>query len=212
PGDQPPTEPEQPPSDEPGQPQPPERPGSPQPVPLFPDVSGTLAPEVHRARQLGVVEGFPDGRFRPQEAVSRAEFAKMVVRAVEVARGASLTEPAAVPFRDVDRDMALYEAIAKAAAQGYILGYPDKTFRPDQAITREQAAAVLQRVAGIRGAQESFPDVPDGSRFAPAVAAVAEVELMRGHTNGRFGFGEPLRRAEAAAVAVRLHDFLQQKK
>lgn len=193
----------------PDEPQQPGPPGPPAPVPPFPDVTGTLAPEVHRARQLGLVDGSADGRFYPQRAVTRAEFAKMVVRAVEVARGSSLPQPAPASFRDVKADMALYEFIAKAAAQGYVLGYPDQTFRPDEPITREQAAAILQRVAGLRSGRATFPDVPDDNQFAPAVAAVAEAKLMRGHTNGYFGFGEPLQRAEAASVAVRLHDFLK---
>ncbi|MFS8641202.1 MAG: N-acetylmuramoyl-L-alanine amidase, partial [Symbiobacteriaceae bacterium] len=140
----------------------------------FPDVGGQLGPEVLRAHELGLVNGYPDGRFYPEKSVTRGEFAKMVVRAVEAARGEALPKPATSPFRDVRPGMALYDDILKAAHQKYILGYEDGTFRPDLPIAREQAAAILQRVAGVEGTSEHFADVPDNNRFAPAVAAVAQ--------------------------------------
>ena len=49
------------------------------------DVTGVLAPETELARRTGLVTGYPDGTFRPNERVTRAAFAKMIVIAVEAA-------------------------------------------------------------------------------------------------------------------------------
>ena len=176
----------------------------------FSDVGGTLADEVYRAHELGLVDGYRDGRFRPQEPVTRAAMAKMVVLAVERATGKDLPTPSESPYRDVNSRQALYEYVLTATAAKYLHGYGDGTFRPDLAMPREQVAAVLQRAAGLEGSRPSFDDVSSSSPFASAIGAVAKAGLMHGEGHGRFGYGKPITRAQAAAVAVRLHDLLKE--
>lgn len=167
----------EPPGPEPPEDQPPSGPGPEEPA--FPDVpsSMALAGEIRRAAELGLVRGFPDGRFRPQERVTRHQFAKMMVTAYERALGVALPADPAVDFPDVDEgDGDLGSSVAKAATAGWITGYPDGTFRPTQPITRLQAAVIVARAlrlppepgqpfADVRGrfAGEVGPSLAPGS-------------------------------------------------
>ncbi|HEY8487862.1 MAG TPA: N-acetylmuramoyl-L-alanine amidase [Thermaerobacter sp.] len=175
----------------------------------FRDVEGTLAGEVERARQLGLVQGYAGNVFRPQDPVTRAEFAAMVVRAVEVARGRPLPVPSRSPFADVTPSQSLYGEVLKAAEQGYIQGTGDDRFEPGRSIRREEAAAVLNRAGELPQAGSlTFRDVPRNGTLAGAVAAVAAAGVMEGYNEDRFGYGEPITRAQAAAVVVRLYGLL----
>src|SRR5205823_4092329 len=88
---------------------------------------------------LGVISGYSDGTFRPDAGVTRAQFAKMLVRAL----GWALIEPARSTFSDVDRDFWAYGYIETAAAHGVITGYSDGTFRPSSGVTRSQIAKIV---------------------------------------------------------------------
>ncbi|HEY8414787.1 MAG TPA: S8 family serine peptidase, partial [Thermaerobacter sp.] len=215
---------EEPPGGEPPGPQPPEGqppsgPGPEPETPAFPDVpsSMALAGEIRRAAALGLVQGFPDGRFRPHERVTRHQFAKMMVAAYERALGVSLPADPAVDFPDVDEgDGDLGSSVAKAASAGWITGYPDGTFRPTQPINRLQAAVIVARALRLPPEPgQPFADVR--GRFAGEVGAVARAGIMKGMpapgAPGTLLFkpDASLTRAEAAAVAVRAYDHLRQR-
>lgn len=88
--------------------------------------------------QKGVVKGYPDGSFRPDEPMTRAEFAT-VVRNILKPENAE-----AAPFSDTSRHWAR-NAIGQLAAMDILDGYPDGTFRPDDPISRAEAAKVLNQ-------------------------------------------------------------------
>ncbi|ADU50465.1 S-layer domain-containing protein [Thermaerobacter marianensis DSM 12885] len=176
----------------------------------FPDVSGVLAGEIKAAHDAGLVDGYDDGTFRPNENVTRAAFAKFIVLAVEKATGQSLPT-GDEPFSDVAPNQALYEYVVKAYKAGYIQGYSDGTFGYDKPINRQEAAAILQRALKLADAPENFADVPDDSAFAKAIGAVAAAGLMKGYDNGNFGPSDKVNRAQAAAVAVRGYNHLAQQ-
>lgn len=172
----------------------------------FYDLMGPLAAEVVQAYEAGLVAGYGDGTFRPQNAVSRAELVAMLVRAVEKGRG-QVPAPVKLPvfFEDVSKGQWFAESVYKAARAGYIRGYPDGTFRPTHSIRREEVAAVLRQVLGLADAPEPFKDVPDKNIFAGCIGAVRKAGLMIGYAKDMFGFGKAINRAEAAAVAFRLY-------
>ncbi len=92
--------------------------------------------------KLGIVSGDPNGKFRPEEPITRAEFATICARFDE-------STPNQTPiFTDVQSksDHWAFEYINKAAALGWINGYTDGTFRPDDYITRAEAMTVINRV------------------------------------------------------------------
>lgn len=91
--------------------------------------------------KLGIVFGRSDGTFGPNEYITRGEFAAMAARF----DGNSNYEKA--DFSDITGHWAADE-ISKAAANGWLKGYTDGSFKPDQAITRAEAMALVNRVLG----------------------------------------------------------------
>ncbi|HEY8415464.1 MAG TPA: S8 family serine peptidase [Thermaerobacter sp.] len=181
----------------------------------FRDVSPsmTLYSEIQRAASLGLVQGYGDGRFAPDENVQRHQLAKMIVNAYERALGVSLPIDPSVDFPDVDERRNLGPYVAKAATAGWILGYDDGTFRPTRPITRLETALIIARALGLPPAtSQPFADVPRA--YTGEVGAVAEAGIMKGMgapegSGARlFRPGDRLTRAQAAAVAVRVYDSL----
>lgn len=88
---------------------------------------------------LGIITGYPDGTFKPNKPITRAEFAAIAARFDETQSGKSAT------FSDVIGHWAAKE-IGIAYANEWIKGYPDGTFKPDQNITRAEAMTMFNRV------------------------------------------------------------------
>lgn len=97
---------------------------------------------------VGAITGCGDGTFQPGKAISRAEFVTILtgIYGVNTSKG--------MPFSDVGRSW-YYDSVATAYANGWVSGYTDGTFRPDQTITRAEAVVILNSVLG-RGGDLSF--------------------------------------------------------
>ena len=122
---------------------------------IFTDVDMWAKQSIYELAAAGVVKGYPDGTFRPNNTVTRAEFIAMLMRVIGEAGGSS-------EFADVQGHWA-EKYIAKATAYGYLSGYPDGTFRPDANITRAEALKVVSKVFGFasNGTYMRFTDVAD---------------------------------------------------
>ena len=92
------------------------------------------------AVQRGIVSGYPDGSFKPNKPITRAEFAAIASRFDALAQGNDIA------FSDLAPSHWGYNAIRSAATKGWISGYPDNTFRPEQAITRAEVTAITNRM------------------------------------------------------------------
>lgn len=114
--------------------------------------------DINAAADNGIVNGYADGSFRPDESITRAEFAKIIAKMLG---GASQNDKA--EFIDTAGHWA--EAyIAVLAEKGVITGYEDNTFRPDEAITRAEAVAIINRAVTRNYAPNliiPFKDVTD---------------------------------------------------
>ncbi|MHB1041669.1 MAG: S-layer homology domain-containing protein [Eubacteriales bacterium] len=145
----------------------------------------------------GMVSGFPDGSFRPDQPVTRAEFITMVNKAFE------FTGTAEVTFSDVSSTDWFYNEVAKAIKEGYITGYEDGTFKPNNPISRQEAAAILCRVLKIKPEVKPailslFVDSESISEWAKAsVSAAVENHIMAGYQDFTFRPGNAVTRAEA---------------
>ncbi len=113
---------------------------------VFSDVKETawFATPVKTLASLGVINGYKDGTFRPNETITRAEFVKMLA-SITGASGGECT------FSDVSAANWARSYIAAAAANGWVTGYSDGTFRPSRTITRAEAVVVVNRVLGRSG-------------------------------------------------------------
>ncbi|NPV29209.1 MAG: hypothetical protein HPY58_06005 [Firmicutes bacterium] len=167
-------------------------------IPLPPDVAGHWARlPVRELIARDVVRGYPDGTFRPERAVTRAEFVTVLARAL----GWSVSGEVSLPFRDEIPGWAL-PYLKAAWSRGVIGGYPDGTFRPDRAISRAELAVLITRALRLPEAcgQAAFKDAHQIPPWAQeAVQRAAAAGIMRG-SGGCFRPGAPATRAEVAAL------------
>jgi hypothetical protein len=107
----------------------------------FPDVSSDYwaAQFIQELASRNIIEGFPDGSFRPNEAVTRAQFAAMIRKAFPNAQ--DVRTP--INFVDVPSNYWGYQAIQDAYTSGFLAGYPGGTFRPNENIPRAQVLVSL---------------------------------------------------------------------
>jgi len=85
----------------------------------------------------GMIKGYPDGSFKPDKTITRAEFMAIVNKAF------NLTEETDISFTDVKASDWYYKTIRLAKAAGYINGYPDGSMKPNSPVTRQEAAVML---------------------------------------------------------------------
>ena len=93
-------------------------------------------------QEQGVIEGYSDGTFKPNQQVNRAEFLKMIY---ETSGGVSSTENNFTEFPDVPINAWYTKYVEEAFDSGVIEGYPDGFFRPDQSITRVEALKIVTK-------------------------------------------------------------------
>ena len=163
--------------------------------------------EIQALIGLGIVDGYLDGTFKPDNKISRAEFSKMIVVALELEM-----EVYDGGFTDVSMDKWHANYVATMVKHGLASGYTDGTFGPDGNIIRNEMAAILARVLNEEVSPEeqeallsSYEDRADIPEWAEdAVEEVAKAELMKGDTNNNFNGSNTATRAEAAVVIYRL--------
>ena len=141
----------------------------------FSDVSGLDSQAAIEAlASRGILGGVGGGRFAPEGALTRAQFAAILVRAL----GLSLHQTGA--FLDVPAD-AWYAAYADtAAANGLIGGVGGGRFNPSGRMTRQAAAAVAARSARLCGADPTLSDGEIGAELAPYADGTAAAQTLRG--------------------------------
>ncbi len=133
-------------------------------VPVFaatyPDV-----PETHDRYEaismlssMDIITGFPDGSFKPDEAVTRAQMAALITRMFSLGSFAVTEEP----FSDVAVDYWAASDIVAAKKRGIINGFPDGTFQPDAQVTYEQAVKMIVCALNYGTAAEKLGGYPGG--------------------------------------------------
>ena len=148
----------------------------------------------------GLMNGYPDGTFRPDAKITRAETAALLRRAAEI-NGYSIRDDV---FSDVD--MWAEDAINELAAAGVVTGYPDGTFRPDNTVTRAEFVTMLMRLIGQEGGEAPFEDVR-GHWAEKYIAKAAEYGYVGGYPDGTFRPDANITRAEAFRIMVSVFGF-----
>lgn len=149
------------------------------------------------------VNGFPDGTFRPQNTITRAEMAALL------ARNKGLSDQAAYQglYPDVADGFWAAAYIEQLKELGLIIGDDKGKFRPADRITRAEMAMIVARwlKADLSTAKSaSFSDVPANHWAATAIAIASEAGIMIGFEDGSFGMNELLTRAQAVTIMNRL--------
>lgn len=119
------------------------------------DIKGTdYEAAVSALVELGVVEGYPDGTYRPDAIVTRAQMAKLLVVAAGLEPAANVAK-GATNFSDVAANHWASGYINVAAQYGYINGYPDGRFAPEATVTYAEAVTMAIRVLGYKTVVEA---------------------------------------------------------
>lgn len=158
---------------------------------------GGQAVSTEKVSQPAYISGFPDGTFKPGKEVTRAEAVRMFVKLVN--NGAELPKNPTTSFKDANN--AWYsDEINYAVAKGFIKGYSDGTFKPNQAITRAEFAQMISTFVknGYPGTG-SFKDVK-GHWASDAISALYGNKNIKGYGDGTFKPDQKLTRAEAVTI------------
>jgi hypothetical protein len=147
-----------------------------------------------------IISGYPDGSFRPDAYVTRAEFAEIAALAF------GIKEDADVSFADVKKDEWYAGYVGSLSKLGVIGGY-DGRFNPDMPITRQDAACVIFRLLSLSAtalgnAGEEFSDSADISSYAKeAVGVLRGNGVVNGNENMFYPLAK-ITRGEAAVIVA----------
>lgn len=169
--------------------------------------------EIQRMVDLGIINGFPDGYFKPEEQVTRGQFAKMLVLSMNL----DVEKNYAKTFADVSSSHPLADYIE--AAKPYLTGYAKNDtlyFKPEQQAVREDVTVAVVKSKGLKLVSDAeadkilkkYQDSETVSKnLRPYVATAIEEGLVLGWQdkkgNWYFGAQNPLKRVEAALLLYR---------
>ncbi|MFL5733388.1 MAG: S-layer homology domain-containing protein [Chloroflexia bacterium] len=133
----------------------------------------------------GVISGYSDNTFRPNNNATRGQFSKMIV----LGEGWPIDLTSAPHFTDVPPGSTFYEYVETAVNHGVISGYADRTFRPNNNITRGQIAKIIvlaQAWPLENPITPTFVDVLPGSPFYGYVETAVAHEIISGYADRTF--------------------------
>ena len=157
--------------------------------------------EIQLAFDAGIVKGYLDGSFKPDNTITRAEFFEIVNNTFNFNSMSEIT------YTDVEDDDWYASTIAKAKEAGYISGYPDGSIQPKGNISREETAVIISNLNGLTADSNTanYTDAASISDWSKEdIIAVGEAGIMIGYPDGSFKPKAPLTRAEALVAVVKL--------
>lgn len=175
--------------------------------PAISDINGHWGEKsIREAVETGLVDGYPDGAFRPDQQVTRAEFATMLHRMFAWPNGPD------AGFNDQSEILPwAREAVSAAVKAGVVSGYPDGTFRPAADVNRVEAVVMIAKAAGLQADKNVLAPFADDAAIAswakPYIDAAHEAGLVEGQSGNRFNPQAAMTRAEAVVLLLRLADY-----
>ena len=169
----------------------------------YPDVSGWYQSDANFVLSRGIINDI-NGLFMPKKLITRADLAYYLKNMSEE----DIKRPAS-QFKDVSKDHPYKEAIDWAYSTGVIKGYEDGTFKPDQVISRQELAVMLDRYTKIIAKIHMpmmhpklvFKDDKKINKFArESVSYLQQAGAIGGRDNGRFDPQDHVTRAECAKM------------
>ncbi len=167
------------------------------------DISGHWAEtQIKEWANIGYISGYPDGTFLPDNSITRAEFLTLVNKIFKFENKININ------FIDVRPDYWAYSEIQKGISAGYVSGDKNGTFRPDDFITRQEAAVIINKLLDnteITENKPNFKDAYDIDEWAKnSVDIVYEYGILSGFPNGTYRPKKYMTRAEAVSALKRL--------
>jgi hypothetical protein len=169
------------------------------------DISGHWAEaNIKLAVSSGIVSGYPDGTFKPNHTVTRAEFAVMLMNSLKTqGEGAQLT------FTDTAKIGSwAQKSVAQAVQAGIIKGFEDGTFRAEAEITRPEMAMMMASALSLAIQSDTVTDFADDKSIPAwakgAVAAVKKLGIVEGKGANEFDPNAKTTRAEAITGLLKM--------
>jgi hypothetical protein len=128
----------------------------------YTDVTGEAADAVGRLSLLGILEGYPDGTFKPEGEITRAEFAAVAVRAKGLASAAAAAQGLPTGFTDVPGTFWASGVVGTAARLGIVNGVGNGLFAPQSPVKYEDAITMLVRALGYEESAKAKGGYPYG--------------------------------------------------
>ena len=175
-----------------------------EPKPVFQDIAGHwAAKDIQAAVQRGMTNGYPDGTFRPDQFVTRAEFTVWLAKAMQLSgegHAKVFADQASIPAW-------ASEAVAQAVELGLIQGYADQRFMPNQSISRAEMVTMVARALKLSTDASSRTDFAD-DKLIPAWAlgaidAAVQQGWIQGRGSNQFAPGASTTRAESMTVLLK---------
>ena len=162
----------------------------------FSDISGSDTDEkaVFDVYSLGIIQGYEDGTFRPNNNITRAEFAKIAMSM----QGITDSEGLSADFSDIDEDHWASGYIELAKNEGLINGFEDNTFRPNDNVTSNQAVKIIVTMLGREYEAKQHGGYPEGYIYSANQCGILKGVKELGD--------EPLKRASAARLVYNALD------
>ena len=163
--------------------------------------------------EVGVVVGYPDGTYKPDIPVTRAEFASMAIKALGQ-EDASVTQD--IHFSDVDKSFWAYDIIRKAVYFDLIPDAEGQRFRPYESVTRAEAitiavnALTTQQISEqraqdiIQKSYEDYTQMPAWFLIAAGKAQLLDLIIVMPGNEGKLEADRPANRAEVAAILYKM--------
>ena len=156
--------------------------------------------QVSQLSTLGLINGYPNGKFKPEDYITRAELSTMLSKA----RNANPIGKPVSLFKDLDVDHWANSFVNGSYALGLVTGYPDGKFEPNENITRAEGIALIARFDGIKIPEKikkrPFSDIPISHWGAPAIAVAKEAGLLDYLKSNTFEDKKLLTRAETVEI------------
>jgi hypothetical protein len=180
----------------------------PQPLPSpggqsFPDIAQHWAStQISLFLEKRWVNGYPDGTFKPDAQITRAEFVAVFLRS----QGLAPSENVSSHFSDAQEHWAS-SYIETAYEKGILTGYPDGTFKPDQRITRAEIAAIIYRYLKLSPPEQTninFLDLTPSHWAFGFIERIRERGIITGYPDNTFRPDSFSTRAEAVVMIARM--------
>jgi hypothetical protein len=174
----------------------------------YPDdiLGDTFEDYIERLLDAGVVSGYTDGTYKPQELVTRGQLAKFIFNAFDIVENTSCDA-----FLDVTTTDSFYKEITSLKCAEIISGYPDGTYKPNDSVTRGQVTKFITEALKEKGITvdmdkvETFPDVDETDTFVGYIAYLSSLlfegqKVIGGYSDGEFKSARILTRGEMSKM------------
>ena len=162
-------------------------------------------------KKRGIISGYPDGTFKPDQAINRVEALQMILNASKVYTDANIPN---APFTDVGEKNWYTKALNQAYFLEIIRGYPDQTFKPTQTVNLIETLAMLLKAKKISLdlivlEKTPFADVPRDLWFSKYIQYAKNNKLISGDDDNRVFPDQAMNRGKVAEIISRLLTVLE---